>query len=184
MKEDKHYETKPASLEDFYTSLKNIEESNKELLNSQHKLQKYIGKFESITGSAVTVLQPSRVDRQVAERSFHSFFVKVDLLQVIKEKQYEELVNTKSEHNLQIEKLHKELDSANDIVNLTESQIASLNKKIDAAKTLKMFIVMFVMITGIIVTLIYVNIVSTLVCMVLALAFSIFAVSITNKVDT
>ena len=37
MKEDKQYETKSASLLDFYTSLKDIERSNEDLLNSQNK---------------------------------------------------------------------------------------------------------------------------------------------------
>jgi chromosome segregation ATPase len=181
MKENKQYEKKTASLEDFYTSLKDIEKSNKELLESQNKLREYIDKFEGITGSTVSVSKSSRVDRQVAESSFYSFFVKVDLLQETENEQHKELDNTKSEHNLQIEKLHKELGNANDIVNVTESQIASLRKKIDTAKTLKMLVVMFVMTTGIIVTLMYVNIVSTLFYMMLALVFAVFAASVINK---
>jgi hypothetical protein len=180
MKENKQYETKSASLEDFYMSLEDIEKSNGDLLNSQNELQKYISTFETINGSAVAVSQPSRVDRQAAEKSFHSFFAKVDLLQETKNKQHKEFGDAKLKHDSKIVNLHKELDEANNLVSMTESQIVALKKKMDAAKTLRMVAVIFVMTTGIIVTLAFLNIVSTLVWMMLAAIASIFIVNMIN----
>jgi hypothetical protein len=172
MKDDREPRTSASSpIEDFYMSIEDIELSSKELSHSQDRLKEYIGKFEAIMQSSVAIPLVERVDKRVAEQSFYSLFTTIDLLQRTRGQQSDELEYMKAEHAVRINGLNQELSEAVNLVNTTESQIVALKKKMDAAKTLRMIRVILMMLAGIISSLLFLNVITTLACMMIVWFF-------------